>query len=313
MLPAFLGPKRDVDSSLSSTLPCYPVDQAATMNSAMLRNASAKNIEGLCSAQLSEGASGQARGEAAHSPKHKLGSIHLPASRPLRQGRRTPVRGSSPLASGCSRTSRGLPRMPLNAGAEPKLPETGLNEDDSRQKEAMDALTALCGRSTSAQYMEGVVGKLETELKMTQVRRHELEELILQERNLKEAALQQVQCLEGELDGKEAALQVAERALERRERHHRETSPSPPPPSASAHESRRLDKLRSRLREREQQLEMKERHIDRLLGALRRHHTSSNFTDDDATTAGSTFSEQSMPTSSFATGSLLSVSNMGGA
>merc|ERR1711879_606227 len=107
-----------------------------------------------------------------------------------------------------------------------------------------------------------------------------------------EAAQQQVLCLEYELDGKEAALQVAERALERRDadlqqaqlqlRALQEGTPLQPMGTSSLGEEVRVNALQSQLLERERQLELKDQHISRLLNVLRQHR--SIFVEENSST-----------------------------
>merc|ERR1712151_878991 len=92
-------------------------------------------------------------------------------------------------------------------------------EDEAAQNEAIRTIQLLKesgGQNRRA--TEGRMQDLEAELRAEQAGRQECETQAAHERSRKEAAQQQVLCLEYELDGKEAALQVAERALERRDK-----------------------------------------------------------------------------------------------
>lgn len=114
--------------------------------------------------------------------------------------------------------------------------------------------------------------------------RQELEHQLSDERHRREAAQQQVLCLEYELDGKEAALQVAERALEHKNaelqqavmqsRFSIEGLSRAGSLSVYPGEDHRLKTLRSELAERERQLELKDQHISRLLNVLKQHKNS---------------------------------------
>lgn len=90
-------------------------------------------------------------------------------------------------------------------------------EDDQAQAEALQAIKMLGSCGSQAQQAEGLIRKLEAELQLERQRRREIETNLNSERVRKEAAQEQVLCLEHELDGKEAALQVAERTLDQRE------------------------------------------------------------------------------------------------
>jgi hypothetical protein len=90
-------------------------------------------------------------------------------------------------------------------------------EDDQAQAEALQAIKMLGSCGSQAQQAESLIRKLEAELLLERQRRKEIEGNLNSERVRKEAAQEQVLCLEHELDGKEAALQVAERTLDQRE------------------------------------------------------------------------------------------------
>merc|ERR1712039_266235 len=97
----------------------------------------------------------------------------------------------------------------------------------------------------------------------------------------------------GELDGKEAALQVAERTLERREadlqqaqmqlRSFQEGTSQISTPTGGSDDAR-FRALRAQLLERERQLELKDQHISRLLNVLRQHRQV--FVEDDGVQCG---------------------------
>jgi len=93
----------------------------------------------------------------------------------------------------------------------------------------------------------------------------------------KEAAKQQVMCLEYELDGKEAALQLAEKHLEQREAELLEVQQQLEllrAGDAAAEDAARIRSLRNELEEKERQLELKDTHIQQLLAILNQHGTS---------------------------------------
>lgn len=168
--------------------------------------------------------------------------------------------------------------------------------DDAAQAEALHTISLL-GTGNSRQ-SEGRVSALEAELRAERASRQEVDVQLGHERGRKEAVQQQVLCLEYELDGKEAALQVAERTLERRDAELQQAqlqvrSQAQLPggsmafgagaPSAlgsqagsmafsagpGASEDPRTRAMRSQLLERERQLELKDQHIARLLNVLR--------------------------------------------
>lgn len=168
--------------------------------------------------------------------------------------------------------------------------------DEMQQAEALRTIAILGDRGNQGQQSEGRVAELEAQLRAERASRQELETQVTHERNRKEAAQQQVLCLEYELDGKEAALQVAERTLERRDtdlqqaqfqlRALQENNASIATSHHSAHLSDdvRSKALRAQLIEREQQLELKDQHISRLLNVLKQHRNI--FVEDDATVFG---------------------------
>jgi len=89
--------------------------------------------------------------------------------------------------------------------------------DEAAQAEALHAISLLKQSGTQGQQSEGKLSELEAELRSERASRQEVGAQLAHERCRKEAVQQQVLCLEYELDGKEAALQVAERTLERRD------------------------------------------------------------------------------------------------
>lgn len=90
-------------------------------------------------------------------------------------------------------------------------------KDDEAQAEALKAISMLGQFGDKSREAESSIRKLDLELRAERQRRQDVEVLLGQERGRKEAAQGQVLCLEYELDGKEAALQAAERMLEQRD------------------------------------------------------------------------------------------------
>ncbi|CAE8649087.1 unnamed protein product, partial [Polarella glacialis] len=79
--------------------------------------------------------------------------------------------------------------------------------DEEAQSEAVRTIQLLAQRGSSSRGTEGRVAELEAQLQAERSARQERETQQAHERSRKEAAQQQVLCLEYELDGKEAALQ----------------------------------------------------------------------------------------------------------
>jgi len=177
--------------------------------------------------------------------------------------------------------------------------------DDQAQREALRTIQMLGEQGHQSRFTEDRVSDLEAELRAERASRQEMDQQVAHERSRKEAAQQQVLCLEYELDGKEAALQVAERALERRDadlqqaqlqlRSLQEGADQFSSFAASSDDSR-VKALRGQLVERERQLELKDQHISRLLNVLRQHR--SIFVEEDSTVCGS---ERSMTVSTVTT------------
>jgi chromosome segregation ATPase len=157
----------------------------------------------------------------------------------------------------------------------------GWDEDDEGQAEALRTLQLLGERGNQSKECEGRIQELESLLRAERMRCQELDAQLARERGLKEAAQQQVLCLESELDGKEAALQMADRALERRSKDLQQAqaqfrTSDEPLRSDLMGDHRFSALLQSRFQHRDQQKETKEQHIARLLGLLRGNHE-----DDD--------------------------------
>lgn len=161
--------------------------------------------------------------------------------------------------------------------------------DEAAQSEALRTIQQL-GRH-GGRFTESRLADLEAELRAERAGRQELDSQVAHERSRKEAAQQQVLCLEYELDGKEAALQVAERALERRDAElqqvqaHLHALQEGTTASFLGGDETRVRALRLQLAERERQLELKDQHIGRLLHVLRQHRGL--FPEEDSTACGS--------------------------
>jgi len=159
--------------------------------------------------------------------------------------------------------------------------------DEAAQAEALRTIQLLGRRGIN----ESRATEIEEELRAERAARQELDSQVSHERSRKEAAQQQVLCLEYELDGKEAALQVAERAIERREAELQQVQlhvrlRQDGAAGTTNSEEIRARALRQQLAERERQLELKDQHISRLLNVLRQHR--SIFVDDESTACHST-------------------------
>jgi len=162
-------------------------------------------------------------------------------------------------------------------------------EDDAAQAEALRTIQLLGQRGLRLN--ESRATEIEAELRAERAARQELDGQVSHERSRKEAAQQQVLCLEYELDGKEAALQVAERALERRDAELQQAQlqvrlRQEGAAGTTTSEEIRVKALRHQLAERERQLELKDQHISRLLNVLRQHR--SIFVEEESTVCHST-------------------------
>merc|ERR550525_190627 len=76
--------------------------------------------------------------------------------------------------------------------------------DDDAQGAALRVIQMLSERGSHVHNAESRISELEAELRAERAARQDLDRQIAHERSLKEAAQQQVLCLEHELDGKEA-------------------------------------------------------------------------------------------------------------
>jgi len=274
----------DAMSSVSATSgPRYPA--AVTRNSL-----DSTSVTGLRDRLLREARSERARclevAEAAERRRAELRGVCHAATQ------------TDPVAfADCSHHSSSVPTTDVGA---PAAPGTGAiaawsQHDEAAQAEALRAIQMLGQRGSQSRFTESRAGELEAELRAERAGRQELDAQVTHERSRKEAAQQQVLCLEYELDGKEAALQVAERALERRDadlqhaqlqlRALQEGAAAQSTLLASNSEEARVKALKSHLVERERQLELKDQHISRLLNVLRQHR--STFVEEDSTVCGS--------------------------
>eukprot|EP00927_Polykrikos_kofoidii_P015145 TRINITY_DN16718_c0_g1_i1.p1 TRINITY_DN16718_c0_g1~~TRINITY_DN16718_c0_g1_i1.p1 ORF type:complete len:439 (+),score=91.84 TRINITY_DN16718_c0_g1_i1:100-1416(+) len=201
-----------------------------------------------------------------------------------------PTEGSEALVNAPRRSGGTTPTTGGGGGN-----EVWGNSDDKEQAEALRTIQMLgaCG-SESRQHKE-LVSNLESMLRRERMSREELESELSSEKKATESSKQQVLCLEYELDGKEAALQVAERALESRDdemldanvkiqnlqdeiasRQAREAAAKEVARDTVAEDSR-MQVLRRLLAERDQQLEQKDQNIRRLISAVRQHAAAGVF------------------------------------
>jgi len=167
-------------------------------------------------------------------------------------------------------------------------------EDDAAQAEALRTIQLL--KQRGSRLNESRATEIETEVRAERAARQELEGQVSHERSRKEAAQQQVLCLEYELDGKEAALQVAENALQRRDAELQQAQlqvrlRQEGAAGTTSSEEIRIKALRQQLAERDRQLELKDQHISRLLNVLRQHR--SIFVEDDSTVLSTDLSPRS--------------------
>jgi len=165
------------------------------------------------------------------------------------------------------------------------------SSDDAAQAEALRTIQLLGQRGDHGRVSESRATEIEAELRAERAARQELDGQMSHERSRKEAAQQQVLCLEYELDGKEAALQVAEGALECRDAELQKAQwqvrlLQKGAAGTTNSEEIRASALRQQLADRERQLELKDQHISRLLNVLRQHR--SIFVEEDSTPCGST-------------------------
>lgn len=166
-------------------------------------------------------------------------------------------------------------------------------DEDEEQMEAIRTLAKLGELSNQSQCKEATVSELSRQIQTERQQREKFSTQLAIERSSKSATAEQVMCLENELDNREAALQAAEDALERRTEELEQAllricvleeacGHSPVRESMVIESQWRL--LRSQLNEKEHQLEQKDRQISRLHAHLR---TRGVFLEEDSTTCGS--------------------------
>jgi len=158
--------------------------------------------------------------------------------------------------------------------------------DEDAQAEALRTIKLLGRRDSMSASADNRLASLELEVDAERAARQELEAQVAHERTRKEAAHQQVHCLEYELDGKEQALQMAEFMLEKRDAEllevqthvrnlvhggggHDLLAMSAPLPMHTLTTQGHSD----RERQLESQLGVKDQHIQRLLNQIRQSGT----------------------------------------
>jgi len=236
------------------------------------------------------------------------GSV-TPGARGLPSGCVTPVSsvntacrgGASPFRQPYGAIAPGGSPSASSMAATPSSRPTGWSQqDDEEQAEALRTIQMLGQRSSQAS--DSGLKTMEDQLRRLRRNVAEVQEELASERSQKEAAQQQVLCLEYELDGKESSLQASERNLEKRDQDLQQAQnelrsakdlgkrglagqhiSSLVPGSGLAEEQRfplweaRVTVMRDQLLERERQMELKDQHISRLLSVLRQHR---NFVGD---------------------------------
>ncbi|CAK8998515.1 unnamed protein product [Durusdinium trenchii] len=153
---------------------------------------------------------------------------------------------------------------PLPTGLPVVSSGPGWSEEDERQQQEAIRTIQMLRRRQSQEPSDGRM-------------KDHLEAHVSAERSRKEAAQQQVLCLEYELDGKEAALQMAEKHLDQRDAELLEVKQQLEllrAGDAAAEDAARIRSLRNELDEKERQLELKENHIQQLLASLQQHGNS---------------------------------------
>lgn len=89
--------------------------------------------------------------------------------------------------------------------------------DEEAQMEAIRTIHLLSQKRTDTSAIDRRIAELEETLSRERACRRDLEALVNQEKQSREALQQQVLCLEAEMDVKENALQASQKALERRD------------------------------------------------------------------------------------------------
>lgn len=153
-------------------------------------------------------------------------------------------------------------------------------EDDHAQLEAVRTIQELGFIGLESRNSERRVRDLEEQIANERQSLELLRRHVAQESNSRNAVMQQVLCLETELDAKESALAAAQKALERRDaelQQVREVTVARLRPTASSAsrddpaQALQLSQLGNRVREQDAQLEQKDQHIALLLEELKRH------------------------------------------
>eukprot|EP00930_Biecheleria_cincta_P062972 TRINITY_DN48433_c0_g1_i1.p1 TRINITY_DN48433_c0_g1~~TRINITY_DN48433_c0_g1_i1.p1 ORF type:complete len:268 (-),score=72.36 TRINITY_DN48433_c0_g1_i1:123-926(-) len=150
-------------------------------------------------------------------------------------------------------------------------------EDEEAQAEALRNIELLRQRGSRAGISDDKKIELESTVMFQKKNNEDLTGQVAFERSRKEAAQQQVLCLEYELDGKEAALQILERQLEKREAELQQAMlalDGIAQGGGHAGGEPQVRALRAQLSEKDRQLELKEQHIAQLLSVLRQHEDS---------------------------------------
>lgn len=170
-------------------------------------------------------------------------------------------------------------------GASPSVSERGCGlpaadgDDDEEQMEAIRALVKLGELGQQSQCKEARVSELSREVQNERQHREEAHAELAMQRSCRESTQEQVICLEKELDSRESALQAVQTALERRTAelqqallHMRALEEGYGRSGTSGRIVLMNDEcrhLRSQLNEKEHLVDLKDRHIARLLAELR--------------------------------------------
>lgn len=196
-----------------------------------------------------------------------------------------PVSPIHPLDMSLPAVARGSPTSrPLGSPTSRPLVSPGAGwspEDERLQQEAIRTIEILRCKAEKAQDTS-TTGRKE----------------MAPEWSWKEASEQQVMCLEYELDGKEAALQLAEKHLEQRDAELQEVHQQLEllrAGDAAAEDAARIRSLRIELEEKDRQLELKDTHIQQLMAILHQHGSSLVGGESDRHTSASLFNVSAYP------------------
>lgn len=159
-------------------------------------------------------------------------------------------------------------------------------EDEEAQMEAVLAIQMLGQRGATSEDQFRQASHLEGQLRSEQATISALRGRVDEEQRDREAVQQQVLCLEQEMDAKESALSVAQKAVERRDAElqqvrqdfdvltsGRELAAPTALTAASRDDAAHVRALGQRVLEQDGQLEAKDRHIAQLLDELKRFAT----------------------------------------